>query len=75
MSNRPWVLRQLEPVIHTQSFPMDEVVVQHNKGKLFPIVMLIREDGMPMEAVVDSPNENSIVIRLNQAETFTAYIY
>lgn len=75
MSDRPWVLRQLEAFIHTQTVPMDNVVIQHNKGKLFPPVTLVRDDGKLMEAVIDTIDENSIVVKLNQAVCFTAYIY
>lgn len=75
MNERPWVLRQLEPFIHTQRVPADDVTIRHGKGKLFPPVTLVRDDGEPIETLIDSIDENSIVVKLNQAVCFTAYIY
>lgn len=72
---RPWLIRQVTPFIHTQSTPMEEVIIVHNKGKLYPPVTLIGDDGHPFEALVDSVDENCISVKLNLAVSFTAYIY
>jgi hypothetical protein len=75
MSERPWVIRQLEPYIYTQSVPMETVVINHNKGRLHPTTTLVMDDGTPFEALIEAIDDNSIVIKLNLAVTFTAYIY
>lgn len=75
MGGRPYLLLQVEAFVHTQVVPMDVVVIQHNKGKLYPLVTLVRYDGIPIEALVESVDKHSVVVKLNRAVEFTAYIY
>lgn len=75
MSEKPWVLRQLEPYIHTQTVPMSEVTITHGKGKLYPPITLVTSEGEVFDTLVESVDKNTVVIKLNMAVSFTAYIY
>lgn len=75
MRERPWLIRQVTPFIYDQTTPMNEVIIVHNKGKLYPPVTLIGEDGQPFEALIESIDKNSVSVKLNLAVIFTAYIY
>lgn len=73
---RPWILRQLEAFIFDQNLPMTEVTIVHDKGKWYPRTVLVNKDNnQEFEAVVDSIDENTIIVRSNLAVRFVAYIY
>jgi hypothetical protein len=75
MSQKPWLLRQVEAFVHTQLVPMNEVTIQHNKERMWPHTILVNESGQEFVALVESIDENTIVVKLNRAVIFTAYIY
>jgi len=75
MSQKPWILRQLEPYIHTQAVPMEEVTIVHNKGKLFPPILLVTDAGDVFETLVEYVDKNTVIVKLNLAISFIAYIH
>lgn len=75
MSQKPWLIRQVETFVHTQLVPMNEVTIIHNKDKMYPHTVLVNELGQEFVALVDSIDSNAIVVKLNRAVIFTAYIY
>lgn len=71
---KPWILRQLDTFIHIQTIPMNEVTIIHNKSKLCPKVTLLNSEGNSFKVLITPIDKNTILIQMNRAIEFTAYI-
>jgi hypothetical protein len=71
---RPYVLFQLEPVVHIQETPVDTLVIEHNKEK-FPKVVVTDLEGQEISVVVKHTDLNHIKILSCEPITFKVYIY
>lgn len=71
---RPYVLYQLEPIIHQQTVPVDDVIIFHDKDKK-PKVVVLDTDGVEIEVEIRYPDLKHIRILTNVPIQFEAYIY
>ena len=75
MGKRPWPITQLEPYIHEQAIPVKEVSITHNKRKMYPPTIVVDANGKPFEALVESTNENTVIVKISCTRVFRVYIY
>ena len=74
MSNRPFILFQVEPFIYHQSSDISDVIIEHNKNK-FPNVLLVDSNNIEIITEIRYLDLNRIQVLLNAPIQFTAYIY
>lgn len=71
---RPYVLFQIEPVIHQQNVEVDDITIFHDKDKV-PKVIVLDTEGSEIEVEIGYPDLKHVRIRANVPIKFTAYIY
>lgn len=71
--NKAFGLEQIMAVIYTQTIPVNDIIIEHNKNKI-PMVKLL-QNGNEFEAQISYPDLNHIRIQTNLEVSFIAYIY